>query len=139
MEEQLISFKTAKLAKEKGFPQKNLFSCYREDGRLTNYSASAHGYYLAQKNQNNNPLIDFKCIAPTQSLLQKWLREKHNLHCLSDVTSTNTWYWKIYCLKTKTMLKTDDIYCKIYNTHEEALEVDLQEALKLIKNKSKKA
>ena len=115
MEDQLISFKTAKLAKEKGF--------YIED-------------------QNNHiPRYNL----PTQSLLQKWLRELHN--CFIEVgihspenkyfTKRNLRYFvKInYYGKNFNIEMTDDEdYLKInIKTYEEALEIGLQEALKLIK------
>ena len=65
MEEQLITFETAKLAydiKLNGynsiFPGFN----YNENGELKGYSD--------------------KYVAPTQSLLQRWLREKHNIDVL---------------------------------------------------------
>ena len=105
MKEQLISFETAKLAKEKGF---NILqhSYYFEDGEFKENSLKGtNGYYgeeyefnLSEFNENwNDKWLTkktgdrcFGCSkqkgyletfsAPTQSLLQRWCREKHNKH-----------------------------------------------------------
>ena len=60
-------------------------------------------------------------LAPTQSLLQKWLRETHNIFISINVN---------YCYK---IYNNDELYEEsfYYNNYEEALEQGLQEALKL--------
>lgn len=70
MEEQLVSFEVAKLAKEKRFPQQCTSSSkiyYNNEGKLN------VNYY------RNSYDRDIDILAPTQSLLQKRLREKHNI------------------------------------------------------------
>jgi hypothetical protein len=77
MEDKLISFETAKLAKEKDFD----WECdyyYDEDSNLV----KALYYEMDIDNKsidNDSGFYTSKpiCTAPTQSLLQKWLREKH--------------------------------------------------------------
>lgn len=118
MEDELVSFETAKLAKEKGF---------------INYNCLLDKWL----NLNNTRV--------TQSLLQKWLREVHNLNI--NLTS-GMWHKEdkhycfrcsvIYITKTEyTIVKeclskiSEDFY--VFRTFEKALEVGLQEALKLIK------
>jgi len=116
MTEELISFETAKLAKEKGFD----WEC-----RMTAVEDTEHIYGTGNDNHNqyrNNVSI------PTQSLLQKWLREEHNIQVYA-------WYDEdaaYQCLFEKMNM---DIYDKFFHfqTYEEALERGLQEALKLIK------
>ncbi len=103
MQEQIISFQLAKLAKEKGF----------------NNNIIIGNVY------NNNP---------TQSLLQRWLREVHNIFVNADYFhgyKEDRFYYEI-------KIKSDENYCgnqdsddNVY-TYEEALEIGLQEALKLI-------
>lgn len=115
MKEQLISFETAKLAKEKGF--------YIED-------------------QNNHIP---KYNLPTQSLLQKWLREVHNsfievgIHSPKNKYFTKknlryfveiNYYGKNFNLE---MTNKEDFLKTNIKSYEEALEIGLQEALKLIK------
>jgi hypothetical protein len=59
---------------------------------------------------------------PTQSLLQKWLREVHNIFITVNIN--------LYCA----IFHNKDFYMvtDYYNSYEEVLEVGLQEALKLI-------
>ena len=71
MKEQLVSFKTAKLAKEKGFNE------------LETHIGTAYSQ-LGDLCVNTGATNQFE--APTQSLLQKWLREKHNINV--EVIST---------------------------------------------------
>lgn len=132
MEEQLISFETAKLAKEKGF----------KSATSRQYNSKGEDYPpLSIGIQDEEYLKRFP--APTQSLLQKWLREKHsiqievlptwganqsylcriNRNILRDAELTK----EFECLETEAML---DHF--IFDTYEEALEKGLQEALKLI-------
>ena len=68
--------------------------------------------------------------APTQSLLSKWLREKHNIIVLVDYEGIDGYYYKFYSYKEGN--KNYDASDKNYNTYEEAYEIGLQEALKLI-------
>jgi hypothetical protein len=78
MEEQLIEFNTSRLAKEKGFyiPCENFYIEYlNDDVDLFNYEEQ-RGSGFAELYRNNK---EFKFSAPTQSLLQKWLREVHNI------------------------------------------------------------
>lgn len=79
MEELIVSFEIAKLANKKGFDEETLSFYYKEElcndriGKLNSYDCSSN---------NPLPFKDFENIiaAPTQSLLQKWIREKHQLH-----------------------------------------------------------
>lgn len=118
MQEELISYITAKLAKEKGF-----------DVPVDTY--------LTEKNKDVNrklkmraPLYNFNQLdnifsRPTQSLLQRWLREVHNIdvYCIPWVYENKTVYDFFINYKGES---------RAYSSYEEALEVGLQEALKLI-------
>ena len=110
MKDKLIEYSTAKLAKEKGFKKLCDFS-YDEDGILTGNCEQSYNY-----------------VAPTQSLLQKWLREKHDIHI--TITSISQESWQYHIQKPKD--KLGDNYEEDFENYEEALEVGLQEALKLI-------
>lgn len=70
MQEQLISFETAKLAKEKGFKE----NCTHLYNNEILEEKNCIGFVINIDGINN--LI----TAPTQSLLQKWLRETHKIH-----------------------------------------------------------
>ena len=64
------------------------------------------------------------------SLLAKWLREEHNIIILVDYEGIDGYYYKFYSYKEGN--KNYDASDKNYNTYEEAYEIGLQEALKLI-------
>ena len=110
MIEQLVKFETAKLAKEKGFNWMVIgYNWYDYTG------TSEYGFECINHN---------KISAPTQSLLQKWLREMYGIHI--GVT---------YMSQTKTYscsLTMRSMGWSGFKTFEEALEKVLQEALKLI-------
>lgn len=111
MKEQLVTFEVAKLAKEKRF-NTDTDSIYKKDGIL--YNVLEEGF-----------------LAPSQNLLQKWLREVHKIYVTilpwkdhqDDVNDDYRFRPMIVGLKT----------FGEYKTWEEALEVGLQEGLQLIK------
>ena len=124
MIEQLVSFETAKLAREKGFNEPTIHF-YTPDGTCLSCEY-LYSYY--------------ECEAPTQSLLQKWLRDIHKI--LVEVNYRNfsvkgaAGYF--YVFGTKGPLYSARTYVgetvwKGYNIYEEALEDALCQALKLIK------
>ena len=141
MKEQLISFETAKLAKEKGFEMETYRWYYSINGLNGKVGSSTMGMsYL--KNHSKRGKLYYS--APTQSLLQKYLREKEHLYVVVQLELQYTreidqdgknphyvpegWYYSI----------NDDAYSrggsgKVFNTYEEALEDGLKETLKLIK------
>ena len=126
MEDTKVTFETAKLAKEKGFSQ--------ETNRLEipyyNYKGEFKGDVSAWRIRKyirgeNTSDIEF-VSAPTQSLLAKWLREEHNIHLIAYKNINIDGYDWCY-------ITTDGITnINSYKTYEEAYEIGLQEALKLI-------
>ena len=128
MEEQLISFNTAKLAKEKGFdiPCENFYVEYIDDDvDLFNYEEQRGSGY-AELYRNNT---EFKFSAPTQSLLQKWLREVHNIHI--QITTDDGLEFGM-CLNIIDNPDESGYWIYFIKTYEKTLEVGLYEALKLI-------
>ena len=139
MEEQLISYETAKLAKEKGFDEK-VYREYDKSGYLRCTSKSADvvlGPYDELLKSTEYP-------APTQTLLQKWLREVHNIEVLISRIPPEA----VLASKNngKNILKNYNCYVWSFNNnprianngsfqdiYEEALEIGLYQALKLIK------
>lgn len=118
MKEQLIALDTAKLAKEKGF---TFHMCDFDWKQIE----------LFPKGDRANHVL------PTQSLLQKWLREVHNLFVwIFPENNGETFGWEIdeaFKDKYKELPEGDyDLTEYNYKTYEEALEKGLQEALKLI-------
>lgn len=158
MKEELVSFETAQLAKEKGFNIPTYTSYI--DGKFHENENEPNGYDgwdLADKqNWNKNSWVFSKeggscfgckldninyfeaCSAPTQSLLQRWLREEHDIHIYTEPywdednlndppTYQATWIGEDI---PEEEIEEDFNYFK---TYEEALEIGLLEALKLIK------
>ena len=119
MKEKIITFETAKLAKDKGF-EVEVTSYYKE---AFPENLMIHGIKC-----NFNKYVELCCSAPTQSLLQKWLREKHNLDIL--ITKPENSYWDVYIWGETRELFFPNECAKSY---EEALEKGLKNALNLIK------
>ena len=145
MKEQLVSFQVAKLAKEKGFDLYQNYFYTEEDGLC---SIGSDGEILNIYDENLNQIDyrydcngDFwfndegdvfytpeKYLAPTQSLLAKWLREEHKMHIVIMPCIIPSNEVKYYIFKGK--LKWD--WAELFDTYEEALEFGLLETLKLI-------
>lgn len=136
MREQLISFETAKLAKGKGFDAEtdaNYFigNTYgpgsKEHPELSEYNIEGEYDSTYPKKINHNKYPAYISV-PTQSLLQKWLREKHNIHIY--ITYGYGWEYNVF---KRFVLPPHPEHDGTYNDYEEALEDGLCCALKLIK------
>lgn len=129
LEEKLISFETAKLAKEKGFELNSI--CYYQL-----YSEGQLRYKLFTEDDENGGYVDEDSLnriaVVTQTLLQKWLREVHEISIKIDDYYTNSGVRFDY--NVCELGSQEDNPVGIFETYEEALEIGLQEALKLIKN-----
>ena len=148
MEDTIINFETAKLAKEKGFDinGQDVFDLKNNNKIInfkdlavqefiedveTGYRDKALNYLKEDINRtDDNSDEEYYLLAPTQSLLAKWLREEHNIIVLVDYEGIDGYYYKFYSYKEGN--KNYDASDKNYNTYEEAYEIGLQEALKLI-------
>ena len=123
MTEQLISFETAKLAKEKGFEDRVNNAFYTFKGKLN--SGKLLQTYNFTKNGEG-------CDAPTQSLLQKWLREEKEVVVLIGLQGTDNEFTTTIDYDFKDGDSTTIYVWGYYKTYEKALEKGLKEALKLI-------
>lgn len=129
---EICTYEVCKLAKEKGFPQ-DVFgtcemksACYLDDGRF-------------YKDGCIYP-IENAYTAPTQSLLQRWLREEKKIYvcpCIisdyEDDYTPHIVYWSFIIVNTES---GDSIYReyervddKRFDTYEQALEDALKYAL----------
>lgn len=129
MKEQLVSFKTAKLAAKKGF---NITPRWCYD--LTEYYTQ--GIYGII--EYGTVVGDLELYAPTQSLLQKWLREEHDIHIEISKWDDDTYSAILVSNNEKYNFpeESEDVSYEAIgmNSYEEALEIGLYEALKLIGN-----
>ena len=123
MKEQLVSFETAKLAKEKGFDIFTDYSFY-SDGKET---VSEYG------------CEDILIFRPTQSLLQKWLRENYKIYVNTHLSfvEKHSFYTTVMWIKTKRWIPKNMVTrCPEgcwSSDYEESLEVGLKYALTQIK------
>ena len=122
--EEICTYEVCKLAKEKGFPQ-DVFgtcemksSCYLEDGRF-------------YKDGCIYP-IENAYTAPTQSQLQRWLREEKNIHI--EIVATACGYFWIADKTNGTAITDSDVLDR--GTNEggcfDTFELCLEDALKYI-------
>ena len=120
MKEQLITFETAKLAKEKRFGLDKYLSIDDENPKNLSSNFNPREY---------QPWY----FDLTQSLLQKWLREQFSLHIAINVGLPHNCPIMYYSNVIKFgMYHKSKFKSKFFNTYEEALEEGLREALKLI-------
>lgn len=131
MTDQLISFETAVLAKEKGFNLHSIPKCFAKE----NNSGNLLSEMWADSLTDDVTLIAYQ---PTQSLLQKWLREKHEIFVDININDFgHDWYicetYKdVYKRKYTIMPGGASIWS--WHAYEDCLEKGLFEALKLIKS-----
>ena len=131
MKEELITFETAKLAKDKGF---NIWCNQRYNYGLRDSSLIGKLEHSPYPPPKGIKIDSNQIFAPTQSLLQKWLREKYDLHITIDKEFTDGDYFIRILIPDKNgkySNRTRNI--KSCKTYEEALEVSLKKSLELIK------
>lgn len=119
--EELVSFETAKLAKLRRFNIQSRYSVNKE-GHEDSLEWTGQDFTTQDMLEAKGNTGEEHFLAPTQSGLQKWLREVHGISVL--IKTGFGWEWYI----DKTELGDGT-----YNSYEEALEAGLQEALKEIK------
>lgn len=119
-DDQIVSYATAVLAKNKGFnycgtERKHILTCYVNNGEDLTGIERSHGD---------------KVLAPTQTMLQRWLRENHKQKPILIVTATKDGIvGYVYSIKGVSISNFTWI---IYPTYELAVETALIEALNLL-------
>lgn len=112
MKDELVSFELAVLTKEIEFGFPIDCDCYSTKGKLI------------KKRQIARDIEDVFCPAPTQSLLQRWFREKYKIYIF--ITKGEFGFvWKIPGRRDG----------GFYETYEKALDKGLIEACKILKEK----
>lgn len=131
--EDYVSFKTAKLLKEKGFDEECWY-WYEEDGYFKD-SNDDYGF------QSNSCHIsdDFICSAPTLQMAMKWLREDKKI-LISIFCHIDKGYW--FCIQhfinspykfatSESIHRKEEILGKIqyYDTYEQACDAAIKYCL----------
>lgn len=125
IEEQFVSFETAKMLKEAGFDVP-CFNQYTDRGTVWHCDCP-----------ENFNISQCATSCPTQALAARWLREVHRI--VVDATfippSTDGNAWRYFIGEMDDMVWNGDYVPsdEFYETYEAALEAGLQEAIKLIK------
>ena len=116
MEEEIVSYDTAVMSKERGF---NTYTTYWYSVKDRTPTLDGDRMFALEYLQ-----------APTQSLLQRWLREERFLlvYCIPNESVAGMWHYKVEDAWT-----TNEDLSEHYATYEQALEKGLMEALKIIK------
>jgi hypothetical protein len=146
MEDERITLETAKLAKEKGFhvALNASYTEYLVNKKDREYPEGG-GPFSMRKGEvefntfwfcNDHPQMDYSnknyimYAAPTQALLQRWLREKHSIH-VEIYCNASGWGYILTKLNGTTIKEIeDDVF---FETAEIACEKGLQFALNMIK------
>lgn len=134
--EQLIGLTVAKLAKEKEFSNgtSDVFIEYPDKSveEVANYYTVNN---LLACDMSSEDFTVFE--RPTQSLLQRWLREVHNIHIKIHSSNTDVFSYEVYEMikrNTSSQKRFKNMYSKIsYKSYEGALEIALKESLVEIK------
>jgi hypothetical protein len=137
MEEKLIKKETAKLAREVGFDiECRDFYSNIEEGVVSVYDWIGDSFEIHR--EMCKEFVEYEC--PTQSLLQKWLRDTHNIHIYIKkgyFESDKDSFWYVNVMKigidTSDDGQVSSSIQELEGTFEEVLEVGLLEALKIIK------
>lgn len=139
MEEQFVSFDTAKLLKEAGFdvPCRGIYRAYRMGNSVfREYDRKNTKDDLCRNAVDG---FQYEYLAPTQALAARWLREEHRI--VVDVTfippSTDGNVWQYFIGEMDDMVWKGDFEPsdRKYATYEAALEAGVSFTLKnLISN-----
>jgi len=140
LDEPIVSFDTAKLAQDKGFPQIRLGdinSHYNEFGNLNGTVLHAKDY-IREMQLKGKQIFMKSYIAPTLSMMERWLREVHNIR-VSLSYKPNIKKWDFYQFNMDTNgtdyvrdFKNIEKRKRSFDTHEQALEAGIVEALNQI-------
>lgn len=128
--EQYVSFETAKLLKEKGFdiPCNSLYRKTLKENKLFDEP----NLYIASWLKNNTDLKKSEysdivyCVAPTQALVMRWLREVHQIFLCVEYTDKSEYYVIVVNTKTKEDLRESEKYSTYEETCEEAIKYCLE-------------
>ena len=145
MKDTLIIFETAKLAKEKRFNY-HCDAIFDDDLTEVNvkdrialdfFERFVQDYHDSKAYRGNdakdeyllerNSFVDTYTLRPTQSLLQRWLREVHGIYLLVDMGINRDYHWKYFNNQSAFTYSEGS-----FTSYEAALEKGLKEVLKLI-------
>jgi len=129
MEEQLVNFKTAKLAKKVNFDIdcRLCINKFEELEGAEDYTGDPYFSVSDIKNSEDNGFD--MCLCPTQSTMQRWIRETREVHIMVNRNASG-WFWEMMRADGGTDLGYSGYSGPnaggVWDTYEEALENGLQ-------------
>ena len=138
---EIVTFETAKLAKEKGFNWKVRYSFGHPINPHLPYPNFDFGIPVDFNSPNLGRNWETLYSGPRQDYLQKWLREKHGIHVWANISSESEYeeyeHTIIVITNDKPIIMYSFLgngwsYIGTFKTNELALENGLEKALKLI-------
>lgn len=126
IQEDYVSFETAKLLKEAGFDWKQ-YSFYNSEGILIN------GTFAANWNDKIWDIDGSKISAPTLAIAQRWLREIKELNVEISTWPGALWRWVVWLINPERRIIASKH--QNYKSYEEALEEGIKETLEMILEK----
>lgn len=148
MKDELVGFEVAKLAEEKGFdiPCRNSVSAQYRKNIQSSLDFTGEEFFTIDHCIAARNNTDWKhYLVPTQSLLQRWLREVHDIHVYVNFNHDIINSYRVRIIKQTSKVRwwsKNEIVTKwetIYDyrdsklNYERVFEKGLLEALKLIK------
>lgn len=148
MQEELVSFQVAKLAKEKGFNIECLHFYAKPKSKMFGLDEHNRSYSITNKSKSLYTIgehaalhIESVYFAPTQSLLQKFIRETRGVH-IEIHRNASGYYWSMCKADGGTDLGWSELSgpnaSGVWNEFEDALENALQVQLSYDLPKDKK-
>ena len=127
VEEDYVSFETAKLLKERGFDEK--CSHYWQD-EISEYSITKEIHRWTDSTLANTEISTSKRFsAPTLQMVMKWLREVHNIHIsIATVCDGKAWGYETIIQKQRIPVPAT-LFIDWKDTSEEACEAAIRYCL----------
>ena len=135
MKEEYVTFETAKLLKEKGFD----WDCdhyYKPNGEIVRTFHPDGSRHI-----NSSVLYENQCLAPTQAMAMRWLREENGIHISADIYKDSSndadgnvvdeWtYWALTFYWLPSGNVGDEEGYDQFDSYEDAVEAGLEYVLK---------
>ena len=122
MELDIVNYDTAQLLKRMGFNEPTGYR-YVDGDEGTFYSNDGDDTY-----SNQIPIEQYTwCLAPTQALVQQWLREVHDIVVSVDYSDDDTYFISLSMIPFKNITISG-----LYPTYQQALEAGILEAIEVL-------
>lgn len=132
IKDELVTYEVAKLAREKGFNEGCLYHYSTNSELHANYNYNCDGVGLSDLRYDNDTLWypNSEVVAPSQSLLQRWLREEKGYYVYPFFDNdSERWTWVCRERTGNMWIPLVDFEVRHFATYEPALEDGLKYVL----------